>query len=558
MRFKPIEDLFNAISGIKSIPELMQTVGELHKVGVDALFSSFSMTDQKCSSVYAFYLAQGGLSLPDKDYYLKDSFAQIRQDFKSHVTKMFKLQGATHEQAEMWAGVVLDIETELAKASRSRVELRDPEKNYNKVNATDLAQKYSSLSLGEYINRSGVPKLNYAIVMQPEFLDSLGVQLKSHSIDEWKIYLKWHTLSTFAHYLHKEVSDEDFDFFGNKLTGKLKPEERWKDSIKLVDGKIGEALGKLYVDRHFTPDAKNKANGLVKDLLEVVEERLKNVPWMSEETKKKALDKLSKFTVKIGYPDKFRDYSGLSIDPSDLVGNIRRANEFEWNRTIKRVGQPVDRAEWFMTAPTVNAYYSPTENEIVFPAGILQPPFFDPKMDSAVNYGAIGAVIGHEITHGFDDQGRQYDGDGNLHDWWTKQDLTEFKLRTDPIVKEYGAQEVLPGKSINGELTLGENIADLGGVSIAYEALQRKLARDQSERRIVDGLTPEQRFFIAYAQVWKESIREVESVKRLVTDPHSPGKIRAKLPAENHPDFDLAFPPKDGSITPRKDKVGVW
>ncbi len=560
LRFAPIDDIWQSVSQIKSKGDIARLIPELHLEGVDAFFSSGSGTDLKNSTTYAFYLGQGGISLPDRDYYLSDNFAQVRGEFREHVAKMFMLRGIPEQQARQWADTVLEIETDMAKSSRTRDELRDDEKNYNRVDPAQLGSKYGELSLDRYLKELGVPATQYVVVGQPEFFDFINGQLVKRSVEELKIYLYWQTIHAYASALHKDVKDENFDMFGRKLTGQLQQKPRWKEALGVINGTIGEAMGKLYVDRHFDENARNKAGELVGDILSVLRDRLQNLSWMSDATRKQALAKLDKLNVKIGCPDKFRDYTGLDIKADDFVGNIRRAVEFEVRRQAGRVGKPVDKKEWGMTPQTVNAYYSPTENEIVFPAGILQPPFFDAAMDAAVNYGSIGAVIGHEITHGFDDQGRLYDADGNLHSWWTPDDEKQFKARSDLVVQAYGAEEALPKMFINGNLTLGENIADLGGVSIAYEALQRRIAKDPAIGQAADGLTPEQRFFISYAQTWRESITNQELQMLLVTDPHSPSKYRAIIPSINHPAFGTAFPPSTDTdkAAQAKPKVGVW
>ncbi len=559
LRFAPIDDLWQRVSNIGSVDDVTKSITELHAAGVSAFFVAGSMADQKNSAIYAMYLMQGGLSLPDRDYYFKPEFAKTRDEFREHVARMFMLKGIPEAQARQWADTVMSIETEMAGASRTSTELRDAEKNYNRIDTAQLDGRYGALAPTRYLKDLGVPQsTQYVVVGQPEFFDAINALLGTRSIDDWKVYLYWHVLSSYASALHAEVEEEDFDFFGRKLRGQQQQEPRWKRSIYAIDGSIGEALGKIYVERHFDEAARHKAEQLVGDLIGAFRERLMNLQWMSEPTRQKALAKLDKFSVKIGYPDKFRDYSGLVISDDDYVGNLRRSVAFELKRQTSRVGQSVDRKEWQMTPPTVNAYYEPTQNEIVFPAGILQPPFFDPTMDDAVNYGAIGAIIGHEITHGFDDQGRLYDGDGNLNSWWTDADTKAFDAKAHAVVQEYSKQEVLPGAFVNGELTLGENIADLGGVAIAYDALQKRLAQEPSGRVSVDGLTPEQRFFIAYAQAWRYNVRDAEARRRLTMDPHAPDKVRAVIPAESDPKFDSAFPPSNGGDPQPMPRVGVW
>jgi putative endopeptidase len=388
--------------------------------------------------------------------------------------------------------------------------------------------------------------VSYAIVGQPEFFEALDKLATARPLSDWKIYLRWHVLTAAAPYLCRDAEKEDFDFFGKVLSGQPEQEPRWKRASRTLDRNIGEAVGQLYVEKCFPPEAKARMNDLVENLKTVFRDHLEKVDWMTDATRAKALAKFARFTQKIGYPDKFRDYSSIQVKRDDYLGNVRRAAAFEQHRRIARVGQPVDRSEWRMTPPTVNAYFNPLQNEIVFPAGILQPPFFDVSLDDAVNYGAIGVVIGHEITHGYDDEGRKYDADGNLNEWWTEADAKEFDARAQKVVDEYNAFETLPGVHVNGKLTLGENLADLGGVSIAYDALERALAREPSKRKTIDGFTPEQRFFLSFAQVWRTNIRDAEARRLVTVDPHSPGRFRAVGPLVNYQEFFDAFKIKPG------------
>ena len=558
--FKPIEDLLLSISDAKSRSDISRLIPLLHMSGVDAFFSSSAYPDQKDSGTYIFYIEQGGLSLPDRDYYLSPKFSKLRDEYREHIAKMFMLNGVSAQQAAINADSVLDIEASLARASRTRVELRDPEKNYNRVGTSRLESRYKSIAFSEYLPEMGVRPCRHVIVGQPEFMNHLDSELNGRDVEQLKAYLSWKVIHAYAPFLHSDADSENFKMFGVKIKGQQEQQPRWKRAIGIIDGSIGEALGKIYVERHFDSAANLEAREMVTDIIAAFREKLRRTEWMSEETRAKALDKLDRLNVKIGHPAKFRDYSGLEIRPDEYVGNIRRSIAFETRRENARVGKPVDRSEWEMTPPTVNAYYSPTENEIVFPAGILQPPMFDHLADPAVNYGAIGAIIGHEITHGFDDNGRLYGADGNLHEWWTARDRAEFKKKAESVARLYGKQEVLPGTFLNGELTLGENIADMGGIKVAYDALQRRLAKDPQANRTIDGLTQSQRFFIAYSQSWREVITKEELMRRITTDPHSPAKYRATLPVANDPDFDNAFPPKsaqDSDALP-KDSAGVW
>jgi len=556
--FKPIEELWQAAAKVRSPEDVTNVIALFHTKGVEAGFNAFSKPDDKDSSHYAFYLEQGGLSLPDREYYLSGDFARMREWYADHVVRMFALKGLTRARAERWAASVLRVETFLARASRTRTVLRDREKNYNRKTVGELAKEYPSLSLARYLRAMGVSSVSYAIVGQPEFFERLDALVGTGENEDWKAYLHWLSLHSAAPYLHSAVEKESFDFFQRKLTGQKEQQPRWKRALRVIDSSIGEALGKLYVEENFPEEAHRRADVLVDDLREVFRKRLEGIPWMSDRTRKLALAKFNRFRAKIGHPEKFRDYSAIRIDPHDFAGNISRSAEFEVHRQTDRVGRRVDRNEWLMTPPTVNAYFEETVNEIVFPAGILHPPYFDHTADDAVNYGAIGVIIGHEITHGYDDQGRKYDGDGNIRGWWTKQDERRFNRKASAVVRAYDAQKILPGLHVNGKLTLGENIADLGGVCIAFDALQRRLMKtSRGRKKKIGGLTPEQRFFVSYSQMWRQNTSEMEARRLATVDPHSPSKVRGVLPARNHPAFDIAFPPGNGERD-RLPKIGVW
>ncbi|SRR5579875_26337 len=558
--FKPISDDLNMINAVGDLSGLIRAVAKLHMVGVQGLFNTFSRADRKNSGVYALYIYQGGLSLPDREYYLADRFGEVRERFREHVARVFGLAGVDADEARRRSGVVLDIECTLARISRSRVELRDQEKNYNRVGWDNLVSEYPNTHWDVYLGVSGVPRVEYVVVGQPEYIRALDGELAGRPLEDWKTYLTWHLLHASAPFMHSAIVEEDFEFFHRVLLGQLKPEPRWKRVTRLTDELMGEALGQLYVQRHFPREARERVQVLIEDIKAVLRDRIANSSWMSDDTKRRALVKLDRLTYKIGHPEQFRDYSSVQIIKEDFLGNIRRLNTFERQRQYRRVGQAVDRGEWMMSPPTVNAYYSPTNNEIVLPSGILQPPFFDVEMDDAVNYGGIGSVIGHELTHGFDDQGRRFDAEGNLTDWWTPEDEERFRQRAQRVVEVYSALEALPQARVNGELTLGENIADLGGLRIAYDALQRRLAAEPEKRRLIDGLTPEQRFFISYAQIWRQVIREQELKRRLTVDPHSPGKFRGTIPVVTHPDFPKVFNtvrlPKLADTI--KEDISVW
>ena len=558
LKFEPIRELVELIENIKDIGEIILTVSKLHRNGISVMFSYSSDSDQKDSSTYAYYLNQGGLSLPNRDYYFLESFEDIRKDFKKHLANIFILYGYSEEDAKKSSDIVFDTEAALAKASRTPVELRDPEKNYNRFEFSELEHSFPNVNIRRYLSEIRLPTVEHVVVRQPEFFENLGRMLDQIPLSSWKVYLKWKVLNFASLFLHEEVVNEHFDFFERKLFGRKKQEKRWKRIVNLIDSEIGEALGKLYIDQEFGEESKRRMEELVNDLKDVFAEKLSKLNWMSDKTKKMALEKFSRFRSKIGYPTKFIDYSSIRILPDDLFGNILRSEAFEFEREIRRINSPVDKELWQMTPPTVNAYFSPTENEIVFPAGILQPPFFDPNIDDAVNYGATGGVIAHEITHGFDDEGRKYDLNGNLNDWWSPEDVKEFNERAKSVENLYGSLEALPGLRVNGELTLGENIADLGGVSIAYEALEKRLNRDPSLRKNIDGLTPEQRFYIAWSQSWRANVRE-EAIKWQVSnDPHSPDNLRGEVPARVHYAFASHFKGSDGTKKKQERIISIW
>ena len=557
---KPIAADLKQIDRIKSTGDLFAVLADFHLRGIGGLFSPDFGPDAKNSSIYAVELDQGGLSLPDRDYYLKARFAEKLRQYRQYVQTMFTLLGEKPAEAATNAGTVVALETDLARASRSRVDLRDPDKNYHKFTGDELATNTPALPWKVYFTGLNLAGPAYEIVGQPEFFSALNQLMQSRPLADWKVYLRWHLLDASAPYLPAAFVRENFNFYGKILSGQPEQEPRWKRAAHVIDGTIGEALGRLYVEKYFPPAAKARMNELVENLKSVFHDRLEKVPWMTEATRSRALAKFARFTQKIGCPDKFRDYSAVVILRNDYLGNVRRAIVFESHREIARVGRPVDRSEWGMTPETVNAYFNPLQNEIVFPAGILQPPFFDVTMDDAVNYGGIGVVIGHEMTHGYDDQGRKFDADGNLNDWWTPSDARAFDARAQLVVNEYNAFEPLPGQHVNGKLTLGENLADLGGVNIAYEALERDLAKNPAKRKTIDGLTPEQRFFISFAQIWRTNVRDAEAQRLLTVDPHSPGQFRAYGPLLNVQAFYDAFDIKPGSPMwlPPDQRAHIW
>ena len=559
-RTKPLQDEFNRIDAMKDRNDVLKEIAHIHSFGGNVFFRFGSGQDDKDSTHEIAQAGQGGLGLPDRDYYTKtdDASKKIRDQYVAHVTKMLTLLGEPAAKAGDDAKKILAMETSLAQASRTRVELRDPQKNYNKMKQSELQALTPDWNWVDYFKEINLSEPGDINVRQPDFFKAGNTTFTSTPIDDWKAYLRWHLINAMAPELSKDFVNEDFSFKETTLRGTKQIKPRWKRVVTSTDGAIGEALGKLYVADNFPPEAKARALELVNNLKEALADRIKTLEWMDEPTKQEALKKLAAFTVKIGYPDKWRDYSLLKIDRGPFVLNAIRADNFESNRELAKIGKPVDRTEWGMTPPTVNAYYNPNMNEIVFPAGILQPPFFYAKADDAMNYGGIGAVIGHEMTHGFDDQGRQFDAAGNLRDWWSPESAAKFKERSQAIVTQYSEYEPLPGLHVNGELTQGENIADLGGVKLAYAALQKAQAGKPQPK--IDGYTPEQRFFLSFAQIWRSKQRDEDLKLRLNTDPHSPAHYRTNGPLSNLPEFAKAFNLPDNSpmIRPPDKRVNIW
>ncbi|PYL54548.1 MAG: hypothetical protein DMF29_06125 [Verrucomicrobia bacterium] len=563
MRTKPLQDELGKIDNMKDRQDVLKEIAHLHLIGVNAFFNFGSSQDDKDSTREIAQAVQGGLGMPDRDYYTKDDDAskKLRDAYVAHVTKMLTLLGESAEKAGTDAKKILALETSLAQASRTRVELRDPEKNYNKMTPDEFQKITPDWNWSDYFKEIGLTVPGDIDVHQPDFFKAVNTAFTSTSIDDWKTYLRWHLINGAAPALSSDFVNEDFNFKEKTLRGTEKIKPRWKRVIISEDGEIGEALGKLYAAEYFPPAAKARALELINNLKEALADRIKTLEWMDEPTKKAALEKLAAFQVKIGYPEKWRDYSTLQIDRGPFVLNELRAENFEAKRELNKIGKPVDRTEWGMTPPTVNAYYNPKMNEIVFPAGILQPPFFYADADDAVNYGGIGAVIGHEMTHGFDDQGRQYDKVGNLTDWWSPQSGEEFKKRAQAIIDQYNEYEPLPGLHVNGSLTQGENIADVGGVKLAYAALQKALDKHPEERnKKIDGFTPEQRFFLSFAAIWRQKIRDEEQKLRLNVDPHSPAHYRVNGPLSDLPEFQKAFNVPDAApmVRAADKRVNIW
>lgn len=556
----PLQPELDRIAAISDVAGVTAEIARLHRFGINAGFVFASEQDPKNSTMVIAGNGQAGLGLPDRDYYLKDDEKSktLRAQYVAHIAAMFGLAGDGAEDAKAGADAVMKLETALAEGSKARVALRDPVANYHKMPVAELQKLTPHFDWESYFTAIDLADPGEVDAGQPEFLQALDAQLASAPVPAWKHYLRWNLLNGTAAYLGPKFVEENFDFNGRKLTGAKELLERWKRVTATEDASIGEALGQLYVAEYFPPASKARMLKLVENLREALRDRLHTLEWMDEATRVKALAKLDAFGVKIGYPDKWIDYSSLQVDRGPYVLNVLRAREFNFALDMAKIGKPKDRSEWQMTPPTVNAYYDPTMNEIVFPAGILQPPFFDPKADDATNYGGIGGVIGHEMTHGFDDQGRQFDAQGNLTDWWTPESAEKFNARAAAIVKQFDAYTPVDGQHINGELTQGENIADLGGIKIAFAAMQKALVGQ--ERREIDGFTPEQRFFLSWANVWHENMRVPEQLRRLKIDPHSPAHFRIDGPLSNLPEFYQAFNIPVGAPMRRspEERVVIW
>ena len=555
----PLKPALAAIEGLTDAKQLPALLAKLHGQGLPGGFGFYVSQDAKNSTQYLGSLGQGGTGLPDRDYYLKDDARSrdIRTKYERHVAKMFELAGDTPALAAIRAKIVLELETRLAEAQWTRVELRNPQKRYNKRTLEQVATEAPGFDWKGYFLARGAHPADINL-SQPSFFKAFGKLASEVPATQWRTYLRWHLLSASANLLPRAFGEEAFAFQGKVLEGTPEREPRAKRVEAATDRTLGEALGQLYVKEAFPPAAKAKMLEMVENLRAALRERITGLDWMGADTKEQAIRKLNAFGVKIGYPDKWKTYP-FDIKRDDYFGNARRASAFRIQENLAKLGKPIDRTEWGMTPPTVNAYYSPTMNEIVFPAGILQPPFFDPKADDAVNYGAIGWVIGHEMTHGFDDSGSLYDAEGNLKNWWTDADKKAYESRTDLVVKQYDAYEPIKGEHVNGKLTVGENIADIGGLKVAFAAYQNSL-KGKAVTAPIDGFTGPQRFFLGAAAVWRNHIREAAASFRLRTDPHSPGRVRVIGPLSNLPEFYEAFGCVDGTAMKRDEKVrpAIW
>lgn len=557
---EPLRDALADVSRIDSIDSLLATLGRLERGGSSGFVQLFVDNDPGQPERYLVFVEQGGLGLPDESYYREEKFADIRAKYPVFLERMLTLAGL--DDAATRAARIVALETEIASHHWDNVATRDSEKTYNPMAWSATNDLVGAVDLDIWLNAIGVPEHSFdeVVVRQPSFLSGLESVLRADNLEAWRDWLAWQVIRSNAAYLSQEFVDANFDFYGRTLTGTPELRARWKRGVSLVEGALGEAVGRIYVERHFPDAAKQSMDVLVEHLVEAYRQSIEKLDWMGPETRARALDKLDKFTPKIGYPVKWRDYSSLEISVDDLIGNVRATNEFEFQRELGKIGKPLDRDEWFMTPQTINAYYNPGFNEIVFPAAILQYPFFDETRDAAANYGAIGAVIGHEIGHGFDDQGSKFDGDGMLTDWWTPEDRAAFEQRTASLIEQYNAlaPRQTPDHPVNGALTIGENIGDLGGLSIAWKAYLLSLNGQQPP--VIDGLTGAERFFLSWAQAWQLTARDEEVIRLLSIDPHSPNEFRCNQIVRNIDEFYETFgvTETDALWLDPKDRVTIW
>ncbi len=558
--FTPMKTDLDRINAITDLNGVLNEAAYLRTSGAGApMFGFYVGQDRKNVENMVPQLSQGGTTLPDRDYYLKKDARslKIQEAYKNYITTLFTLTGVPEATAQKNADIVFGIEQKLAEAQMARVEMRDPYKTYNKFSVADLSKQTPNMNWSQLMPKMKVAGQDTILVNNPAFFKTLDSQLTSTPLADWKTYLQWNVLKSSAPYLSSDFVNANFAF-AQVLTGQKVQTPRWQRMSSLTDGTIGELLGQLYVQKHFKPEAKARMDEMIDNLIKAYEIRIKNLDWMSAETKEKALAKLHAFTPKVGYPTKWKTYDGLAINRDTFFQNVRNAGQWGYNDMISQLGKPVDRTKWGMTPPTVNAYYSPVMNEIVFPAGILQLPFFDPNADDAVNYGGIGAVIGHEISHGFDDSGSQYDKDGNLRNWWTAEDRTKFQEKAKALQEQYDAYTVLDTIHVNGKLTLGENIGDLGGLASAYEAF--KMTKQGKSKKKIDGFTPDQRFFLSWAQVWRGNILPETAAQMILTDTHSPGEYRTIGAPVNMDAWYKAFNVKPGDKLYKKpeDRIRIW
>lgn len=557
---KAIEADLKRIKNIKNRKDLMDYMMHSRVYGLGSPFSFYVGSDSKDSNSNIVHVGQGGLGMPDRDYYTNtdERSKKIRAEYIDHLEKMFVLLGDSKKEASKNAKTIMEIETQFAENSMTRVEQRDPQATYNKMTVEEL-KKISSFDWDTYFDGIHVANFNELIVSQPKFMTAFAKIQSKTSLEDWKTYYRWHLVDGTASMMSSDFVNQNFKFFSTVLNGIDEMKPRWKKGINMVNGSLGETLGKIYVKKHFSEDSKERLGNMIENLKVAFSQRIEQLDWMSEETKSQALVKLESFNYKIGYPDNWRDYSSLDLSSETLVQNSMEISKHAYMRMVNELTKPVDKTRWFMNPQTINAYYSPSYNEIVFPAAILQPPFFDASADDAINYGGIGAVIGHEFTHGFDDQGCQYNGQGNLANWWTKEDYSQFGDRSLVVIEQFNDYEPLEGLHVNGELTLGENIADLGGLTLAYYALENSL-KGKSSPKEIDGFTYQERFFLGWANVWKNNIKEEALRYRIVNDPHSPGEYRVNGPVSNMVEFQKAFECKasDAMIRTGEKQAKIW
>lgn len=558
MGIEPLKPLFARIDAVSSTDAMPILWAQLLREGVNMPLYPYVHQNPKNSNEYSGDFWQTGLSLPNRDYYLieDEKFSAIREAYLTHLETMMTM--ADMSAADEKAKAVLALETSMAEYQWDKVDNRNPQKRYNPYPASELSSVSPAIDWTAYLNEVGYGDLEEILLSQPSYVTGLGTLLEDVSLDDWKTYMKWQVLTSYAGLLSEDFVAENFAFFSGTLNGIEENRPRWKRAVGATEGALGEAIGKRYVELYFPPENKARMEQMVKNLISAYDIAIRNLSWMSDETKQAALTKLNKFTYKIGYPDEWRDYTALQVIKGDLVGNSMRSAAFSYDREINKLGGPVDRNEWGMTPQTVNAYYNPQKNEIVFPAAILQPPFFNVDAEDAVNYGGIGAVIGHEISHGFDDQGSQYDGDGNLEMWWTEEDRAKFEALASQLAAQYDQYEPVPGYFVNGKFTLGENIADLGGLTIAHQAYL--LSLDGKDAPVIEGMTGDQRLFAGWGQIWRRKYREENLLNRLKTDPHSPSEYRANGVVTNIPQFYSAYDvePEDGMYTEPEERIKIW
>jgi len=562
----PIKPYLAKINAIKTIKDLQKLMMEEEAKGGGAGFFGFGIgADDKNSNRNVVSLGVGGLGLPDRDYYVSDDkdSKEKREKYQAHVARMLAFIGEKPEQAKADAAKILALEIAMSRPRLDRVERRDPKKQYNPTAIGDLQKMMPIIDWKGYLNGIGITKIDTVVVSQPRYMAALQNIFAENKVEDWKAYLRWNLLRGAAGQLSTDIETANWEFYGKTLTGALKQRPRHEKALQVVNGTVGEALGKLYVEKMFPAEAKDKAYRMIRNVMRAYEIRINNLTWMSPETKQKAIQKLNSLTIKIGYPDKWKDYSALDVKSPDnggsYFGNLKAVSEWNWKKDLEKLNKPVDKTEWGMSPQTVNAYYNPSYNEIVFPAAILQPPFYDYRADEAVNYGGIGAVIGHEISHGFDDQGATYDAEGNLKDWWTADDLKKFTDLGSALAAQYSALEPLPGIHVDGKFTLGENIGDLGGINAAYDGLQLYL-KENKNPGLIDGYTPEQRLFISWATIWRSKMRDEALKNQVKTDPHSPGMYRGYVPLLNLDTFYSAWDikPGDGMYVEPAKRVKIW